>query len=189
MGRATSAVTNTSALTARPSGVETLMGPDVAPVGTRAVSVVAVAELVVARVVLKASLSRAGFVSKLAPVIVTSVPGGPTCGVNPLIVGEAVDAVTVKGWPVVAVPAGAVTLMGPVLAVAGTVTTSWVVDAEDTAAATLLNVTVFWVVTALNPVPEIVTVAPTGPPFGVKSMIETVEETYRDIARMLPTAS
>jgi hypothetical protein len=37
-----------------------------------------------------------------------------------------------------------------------------------------LNVTVFWLGVALNPVPNNLTVAATGPPFGVNSMMATV---------------
>jgi hypothetical protein len=61
--------------------------------------------------------------------------------------------------------------------------------AEVTPAATPLNVTVFWLGVVLNPVPLMVTEAPTGPLFGATRMIETVAELYREIDRRFPTAS
>jgi hypothetical protein len=54
------------------------------------------------------------------PVIVTLVPTDPLVGVKLVIVGGAL-AVTVKGLALVAVPPGAVTLSGPVVAPDGTV--------------------------------------------------------------------
>ena len=54
--------------------------------------------------------------AKLVPVIVTTVPAGPLAGVKPVIAGA-----TAKLLALVAVPAGVVTLSGPVVAPAGTV--------------------------------------------------------------------
>ena len=56
---------------------------------------------------------------KFVPLIVTLVPVGPLAGVKLVIVGAL--AVTVKLVALVAVPPGAVTLSGPVVAPAGTV--------------------------------------------------------------------
>ena len=56
---------------------------------------------------------------KFVPVIVTLVPAGPLVGVKLVIVGAL--ALTVKLVALVAVPAGVVTLSGPVVAPAGTV--------------------------------------------------------------------
>ena len=52
---------------------------------------------------------------KFAPLIVTTVPTGPLVGVKLVIVGA-----TVKGFALVAVPPGVVTLSDPVVASAGT---------------------------------------------------------------------
>jgi hypothetical protein len=71
--------------------------------------------------------------------------------------------VTVKAILLVAEPAGAVTAIGPEVAPEGTVTTSWVGAAEVTVAVVPLKVTVFALGVSLNPIPEIVTVASTGP--------------------------
>ena len=55
---------------------------------------------------------------KLVPLIVTLVPVGPLAGVKLVIVG---GLVTVKLVALVAVPPGVVTLIVPVVALAGTV--------------------------------------------------------------------
>ena len=57
--------------------------------------------------------------AKFAPLIVTLVPTGPLAGVKLVIVGAL--AVTVNEVALVAVPPGVVTLMGPLVAPAGTV--------------------------------------------------------------------
>src|SRR5574337_1960487 len=118
--------------------------------------------------------------------MVTAVPDTPMAGVKPVIVG-ALHPPTVKGVVLVADPAGAVTLIGPVVAPAGTVVTICVAVAETTEAATPLKVTVFWLAVALNPVPEIVTEVPAAPHFGVKSMMETSDALWREIESRLPT--
>ena len=56
---------------------------------------------------------------KFVPLIVTLVPAGPLAGAKLVIVGAL--ALTVKLAALVAVPAGVVTLTGPVVAPAGTV--------------------------------------------------------------------
>jgi hypothetical protein len=86
-------------------------------------------------------------------------------------------------------PAGAVTAIVPLVAPAGTVTTSCVAVALDTAAAVPLNVTVFWLVVVEKPVPETVTVALTGPDAGVNEMTDTCDEACRSMDNTLPTAS
>ena len=55
---------------------------------------------------------------KFVPLIVTLVPTGPLVGAKPVIVG---GFTTVKLVALVAVPPGAVTLSGPVVAAVGTV--------------------------------------------------------------------
>jgi hypothetical protein len=72
-------------------------------------------------------------------------------------------AVTVKLAGLVADPDGDVTAIGPVVAPDGTVVTSRVAVALTTVLATPLNVIVFRLGVWLNPVPEIVTVAPITP--------------------------
>jgi hypothetical protein len=86
-------------------------------------------------------------------------------------------------------PEGLVTPMVPVVAVAGTVTVSFVVVAAVTVALTPLNVTVLLAGVALNPMPWITTVLAVGPMFGVNSMIETAPVEWREIDSRLPTAS
>src|SRR5213595_555408 len=88
-------------LVAVPPGVVTLIDPVVAPLGTEVVICVSVATVKVATV----------------PLIVTLVPTGPLVGAKELITG---GATTVKLLVLVPVPAVVVTLMGPVVALAGT---------------------------------------------------------------------
>jgi hypothetical protein len=121
--------------------------------------------------------------------MLTAAPGTPTVGANPVMVGGPVDPVTVNAAPLVAEPAGAVTPISPEVAPVGTVTTSCVAVADVTGAAVPLNVTVFWLAVELNPVPEIVTVVPTGPLEGVNSMIVTTAALWREIDSRLPTGS
>ena len=163
--------------------------PDVPLTGTLVAILVEVAELTAANVVLNLTVSMTGFVSKFVPVIVTAVPAVPIVGVNPVIVGAPVPAVTVNGVLLVAEPPGAVTVIGPVVAPAGTLATICVAVAEVTVPAVPLNVTVFWLAVVLNPVPLMVTEVPTGPLFGVKPMMETWVAELREIERRLPTAS
>src|ERR1039457_4634690 len=87
-------------------------------------------------------------------------------GQTELMMGSAIttkllDEVTVWSWTV--------TEIGPVVAPAGTVATSVVVVAEVTVATVPLNLTVSEEGVALKPWPRIVTEAPTGPSWGLKS--------------------
>jgi hypothetical protein len=102
----------------------------------------------------------------LVPLIVTLVPTGPLAGVKLETVG---GLMTVKLLALLAVPAGLVTLIGPLAAPAGTVAV--IVLAEFTLKPALvpLNSTA---VAVLKLVPLIVTLVPTGPLPGVK--LETV---------------
>lgn len=113
---------------------------------------VLVLELTTAGRVLNVTLLFEGVVSKLVPVMVTAVPGVPMVGVNPVIVGALLEA-TVNGVLLTAEPLGVMTLIGPVVAPAGTVVTIALVVAEVTDAATPLNWTVFSARVALKPVP------------------------------------
>src|SRR6267378_458747 len=96
------------------------------------------------------------------PSMVTTVPGGPPVGKKPLIVG---GSTTLKMELLVAVPAGVVTLTGPVVAPAGTV--AWMAVSE----LIVKLAPTPWNATAVAPVkfvPSIVTLVPTGPLGGVK---------------------
>jgi hypothetical protein len=101
--------------------------------------------------------------SKFVPVIVTAAPGAPIVGENPVIVGEELAAETLKLLALVAVPAGEVTVMGPVVALVGTVATICVEVEDVITALVLLNETVLSEGVALKPVPVIATEVPSGP--------------------------
>src|SRR5215831_2403141 len=103
--------------------------------------------------------------------MVTGSPARPTEGVNPVIVGAPAVEVTTNDELLVAEPPGAVTLIAPLVAPTGTFTTNWLAVADATVAAVPLNVTVFWLGVVLNPIPEMVTDAPTGPWPGVNEKI------------------
>lgn len=109
--------------------------------------------------------------SKFVPVIVRVVPIVAIVGVKLLMVG-ALDAATVKDVALVADPNEVVTAIVPVVAPVGTVTVSFVVVAVTTVAATPLKVTVLLPGVALNPMPWIVTVRPTGPLLGARLIAE-----------------
>ena len=110
-------VTNGLVETVVPPGVVTEMKPVVAPTGTVTVSWVAETTVNVGALTpLNATVVAP--VKKL-PVRVTTVPATPAAGVNEVIIGA---GMTVKLAAEVAVPVGVVTLIGPVVAPAGTVT-------------------------------------------------------------------
>ena len=178
-----------STLWAAPPGVARESRPDVAPPGTGTERFVVVDDVIGAGTMLNRRRLLVGVNSKFVPVTATAMPGVPIVGVKLVMVGAPLEPVTVKGALLVADPAGAVTAMGPVVAPDGIVATSWVGLAEDTLAAVPLKVTVFWLGVGLNPVPKMVTVVPTGPLAGVKSMTETRAELWREIPVRLPTAS
>jgi hypothetical protein len=153
------------ALVAVPLGVVTLIGPVVAPAGT--VAWIAVAELTT-KLALTPLKATAVAPVKFVPLIATLVPTGPLVGVKLVIVGGLGGVDTVKLLALVAVPPGVVTLIGPVVAPAGTV--AWIAVAEFVAkpALTPLKVTA---VTPVKFVPLIATIVPTGPLVGVKPVI------------------
>ena len=96
-----------------PAGVVTAIFPVVAPAGTVAVILIGVLTVtVVAAVPLNVTVDVP---VKLAPLIVTLVPITPLVGVKLVIRGA-----TVKLVPLVAVPPGVVTAIGPVVALPGT---------------------------------------------------------------------
>src|SRR5205814_8803987 len=137
-------------------------GPLETPAGT--VAVIAVAELTV-KLALTLLNSTAVAPLKLVPLIVTLVPTGPLLGVKLEIVG---GLMTVKLAALLAVPSEVVTLIGPLVAPAGTVAVIAVAEPTVKLALVPLNST------ALAPVklvPLIVTLVPTGPLPGVKLVI------------------
>lgn len=108
---------NTVELWAVPAGLVTEILPVVAPGGTVAVSFEFDLKAKFAGVPLNVTAVVA--VNPL-PVMVTTVPTRPLVGVNDVIFGA---VVTVKSLVLVAIPPfGSVTVRGPVLAEAGTVT-------------------------------------------------------------------
>lgn len=104
---------NAPELVAVPAGVVTFRGPVVAPTGT--VARIVVAEITEKFAAVPLSLTDVAPV-KFRPLMVTLVPTRPLVGVKLMIVGA-----TVKLVALVAVPAGVVTLSGPVVAPDGTV--------------------------------------------------------------------
>jgi hypothetical protein len=139
--------------------------PEEAPKGTIAVMPVAVEAVTVANVPLNSTTLLSGVVLKLAPEITTVAPTDAARGAIPEIRGV---GKTVKDEALVMVTPLVVTLIGPVVAPAGTV----VVRLEDVAAVTVANVplnrTTLFEGVVLKLVPEIVTVALKEPLVGVK---------------------
>jgi hypothetical protein len=175
-------------LTAVPSSVRTKMRPEPVAAGTSVDRLVAVAAVTRARVWLNATRLLATAGSKLVPLMVTAAPAPPVAGEKLAIVGAG-DAATVNGSLLVAVPPGAVTLIGPVVAPAGTAVTSCVALAEVTVAVVPLNFTRLSAAVLLKPVPEMVTWAPVGPRPGEKARIAVCEEGWRAIEVRLPAGS
>jgi hypothetical protein len=148
-----------------PLGVVTAIGPVLAPVGTRAVTLVS--ELNVTFVDAVPLKVTAVTPVKPVPVMETFAPTGPLVGVNDVTVGALPPPplVTVKVEALAPVPPGVVTAIGPVCAPVGTV--AWSSVAESTwkvVAATPPNVTAVAPVKAL---PVTSTFVPTGPLVGV----------------------
>src|SRR5437773_292193 len=159
VGGVVSPTVKLAALLAVPPGVVTLIGPLEAPAGT--VAVIAVAEPTV-KLALVPLNSTALAPLKLVPLMVTLVPTGPLPGVGRVTGG---GLITVKLAALLAVPPGVVTLIGPLVAPAGTVAVIAVAELTVKLALVPLNST------ALAPVklvPLIVTLAPTGPLPGVR---------------------
>jgi hypothetical protein len=119
---------------------------------------------------------------KFVPLIVTLVPTGPLLGVKLVTVG---GLETVKLLALLAVPAEVVTLIGPVIAPAGTVAVIAVAEFTVKLALVPLNITA---VAPVKFVPLIVTLVPTAPLLGVKLVtvggLETVTVTGLDVHSM-----
>lgn len=149
-------------LVAVPDGVVTVIFPVTASGGTVAVILAYETTVNVDGV----PLNRTSVVPvKALPVIVTTVPTVAAVGVNPLIAGT-----TTNGLGLVAVPAGVVTTIGPVVAPEGTVVVICVGDTTVKDALVPPNVTAE---APENPVPEIETVVPTAPLPGETDVIVT----------------
>ena len=119
-----------------PPAAVILTGPVVVPVAGTAVRVLGACTVkLLADVPLNVT---AVTLTNSVPVIVIEVPTRPFVGVKPEMVGA---ANTMKLVALVAVPAGVVTVMGPVVAPAGTLVARLVVVADVTVAVTPLNVT------------------------------------------------
>ena len=101
-------------LCAVPPGVATLTGPLEAPTGTVAWMTESETTVKLALAPLNATLVAP---VKFAPLIVTDVPTGPLAGAKPAMVG---GLITVNEPLLLAVPCGVVTLIGPLVAPAGT---------------------------------------------------------------------
>jgi hypothetical protein len=155
-------------LVAIPPGVVTLIRPVVAPLGTFVVirvsdDTVNVADVPPPNVTLVAPV-------KAVPLIVTAVPALPLVGLNDVIRGAGTDdVVTVKADALVALPPGAVTLIGPLVAPLGTVAVICASESTVNVAAVPLNATD---VAPVNPPPLNVTDVPLAPLVGVNELID-----------------
>jgi len=149
-----------AALVAVPADVATAMRPLLAPAGTAVVIFTAETTVKLASAPLNATDVAP---VKLAPLIATLVPVVAADGVKLVILGATVNAVVLEP-----VPAGATTLIGPVVALAGTVAVICALESTWNVARMPLNRT------AVAPVkfaPDITTLAPTAPPAGVKPVM------------------
>src|SRR5437764_6843783 len=149
-----------AALVAVPSSVVTVMAPVVAAVGT---VVVIVPELLTVNAA-GAPLNATDVAPvKVEPVIVTPVPAAPKVGAKEVMAGVTVKrVVVVKGLLL-----GVVTVMGPVVAPAGTVVVIVPELVTVKLAGTPLNETA---VAPMKVAPEIVTLVPAGPKVGVNGL-------------------
>ena len=166
-----------------------MMRPEEALDGTLVVIEVDVAETTVGKLAFNITRLFEATVSKLVPEIVIEVDASPRAGLKLVIVGCPLFAVTVKVADDDADPAGEVTLIVPLVAPAGTMTTNSVAVAELTTAVVPLKRTVFRFAVGLKPVPFIWTVVPTVPCDGVKPVIETCDDEFRTMESGFPTAS
>lgn len=169
----------------------TVIVPLVAPEGTVTVNCVAVAAETEAAVPLNFTVLDEVVALKLFPVIVTVVPTAPLAGLKLVIVGK--REVTVKLEADVAVLEPTATVMTPLVAPEGMVTTNCVDVADETEADIPLNFTVFDDAVVLKLVPVIVTVDPSVPVAGLKlAIVGTGSVTVKpegDVAVFAPTAT
>ncbi|HEX7137806.1 MAG TPA: hypothetical protein VF219_08165 [Vicinamibacterales bacterium] len=143
-----------------PPGEVTAIGPVEAPAGTAAVIFEADLTVNVAEMPLKVTDVVP---VKLLPLMVTDVPTRPLVGEKLLMIGAGV-----KDPALVAVPAGVVTLIVPVVVPAGATAEIWTLEFTVKLALVPLN---FTDVVPVKLAPLIVTVVPTGPLVGEKLVI------------------
>src|SRR5689334_2187331 len=136
------------------------MEPVAAPKGT---VVVTVPELLTVNVAAVAPNLTAVTPVNVVPVIVTPVPTGPVAGAKELMAGVTVKRVVVTIGPL----PGVVTVMGPVVAAAGTVVVIVPEGSTVKGEATPLNETA---VAPVKVVPVIVTTVPAGPKVGANGL-------------------
>lgn len=146
---------------ATPNTVTTTL-PDVAPVGTAAVMLVALQFVAVAVVPLNFSVLVPWLAPKFVPAIVTTAPTAPLDGESIVMLGS---GVTVKAAPLLSTPTRTTTL--PLVAPTGTFVTMLVELHVVMVATVPLNLTVLVPFVAPKFDPAIVTDAPTAPELGV----------------------
>jgi hypothetical protein len=119
---------------------------------------------------LKNTLLSAKVGLKSVPVIVTTVPATPDVGENEVMVGAG-PQVTVKSESAEVSEHPLYTLMGPVVAPAGTLVVIVVAELAVTMAETPLNCTIFSEGVVLKFVPVIVTASPSSPVEGANNVM------------------
>lgn len=161
--------------------VVTVIGPDAAPEGTEVVMLVAFEEVTVALMPLKATVGEA---LKFVPVMITTAPGAPLAGLNPVMVGV---GKTVNDGPVIVTPFN-VTVTGPVVAPAGTVVVNFLPLGFEsvTTASVPLNRTTFCEAVVLKLSPFIATVAPIAPLVGLRLVIIGVGNKVKPVLVAIP---
>src|SRR6266481_2555375 len=163
LGAGTVTVKLTPLLATPPTVTTTL--PVVAPAGTSTTTLVALQLVAVAATPLNVTVLVPCVAPKFAPLIVTELPTNPEVGLKLVMLGP--GTVTVKFMPLLAAPP-TVTTTFPVVAPAGTSTTTLVALQLVAVAATPLNVTVLVPCVAPKFAPLIVTELPTNPEVGLK---------------------
>ena len=158
-----------------PNGVATFNRPDRPAVGTVIPRLDVTADVTVAGEVFTVTVLLAGVVWKFVPFIVTAVPAAALAGEKLVIVGADGGLPTVNAAPL-ADPPGLVTASPPVVAPVGTTAVNCVDVADVAVVPVPLNETVLFAAIGLKPVPETVTVVPTGPLRGVKLTMDTSVE-------------
>jgi len=180
---------NRSGPVLEPEGVATATGPPSLQAGTLNLIEPDEADVTSGLAPLSVRSSSWALASKFDPETVISSPAAASAGEIDEMLGAA-DSATVKLSGLVTEPfSPAPTVIGPVVAPAGTFTDRAVALAPLTVAGVPLNSTVFELGVVEKPVPSIVTASPTCPRPGETWMIESSEDSRRVIERRLPAAS